>query len=74
MKKHLVALSIALSLALTADAKTFTWASSLDALSMDPYSTNNTFTNQFMSNIYEGWCASTRRCRSSQRWRSHGNR
>ena len=54
MKKQLLAATIALSLALAADAKTFTWASSLDALSMDPYSTNNTFTNQFMSNIYEG--------------------
>ena len=53
MKKQIVAASIALALALTADAKTFTWASSLDALSMDPYSTNNTFTNHFMSNIYE---------------------
>src|SRR5215510_3346149 len=53
MKKHFVAIAIALSLALSVEAKTFTWASSLDALSMDPYSTNNTFTNQFMSNIYE---------------------
>ena len=54
MKKQLIALSVGLSLAFTAHAKTFTWASSLDALSMDPYSTNNTFTNHFMSNIYEG--------------------
>jgi peptide/nickel transport system substrate-binding protein len=55
MRKHLLAAAIAMSLALatTASAKTFTWASSLDALSMDPYSTNNTFTNQFMNNIYE---------------------
>src|SRR4051794_11075110 len=54
MKKHLLAaITLSLALACTADAKTFTWSSSLDALSMDPYSTNNTFTNSFMNNIYE---------------------
>ncbi|HEY3048487.1 MAG TPA: ABC transporter substrate-binding protein, partial [Polaromonas sp.] len=37
----------------TAGAATFTWSSNLDALSMDPHSTNNSFTNAFVSNIYE---------------------
>lgn len=56
MKKSLYAAGLALALALASTsgaAKTFTWASSLDVLSMDPYSTNNTFTNSFMNNIYE---------------------
>ncbi len=56
MKKHMLALSLALSIAFAAsgvEAKTFTWAASADALSMDPYSTNNSFTNSFMNNIYE---------------------
>ena len=56
MKRHLLAAALAVSVALSAalaDAKTFTWTSSLDALSMDPYSTNNSFTNAFMNNIYE---------------------
>jgi peptide/nickel transport system substrate-binding protein len=57
MKKHLLALGIALSLGFGCaglQAKTFTWTASADALSMDPYSTNNSFTNAFMNNIYEG--------------------
>jgi peptide/nickel transport system substrate-binding protein len=33
--------------------QTLTWSASLDALSMDPHSTNNSFTNAFVSNIYE---------------------
>ena len=56
MKKHMLALSLALSIAFATsgvEAKTFTWAASADALSMDPYSTNNSFTNSFMNNIYE---------------------
>jgi peptide/nickel transport system substrate-binding protein len=56
MKKQLLALGLALSMALGttgADAKPFTWTASADALSMDPYSTNNSFTNSFMNNIYE---------------------
>ena len=36
-----------------APAQTLTWSASLDALSMDPHSTNNSFTNGFMGNIYE---------------------
>lgn len=56
MKKQLLALSLALSLGFGSaglQAKTFTWTASGDALSMDPYSTNNSFTNAFMNNIYE---------------------
>jgi peptide/nickel transport system substrate-binding protein len=56
MKKSLIALGMAAALALgTAgiQAKPFTWAASADLLSLDPYSTNNTFTNSFMNNIYE---------------------
>ena len=56
MKKHMLALGLALSIAFGASdvaAKPFTWAASADALSMDPYSTNNSFTNSFMNNIYE---------------------
>ena len=59
MKKHMLALGLALSLAfgtsgLQAQSKTFTWSASADALSMDPYSTNNSFTTAFINNIYEG--------------------
>ncbi|MFM0501738.1 ABC transporter substrate-binding protein [Paraburkholderia caffeinilytica] len=57
MKKRLMALGVALSLSFCSAgllAKTFTWTASADALSMDPYSTNQTFTNAFMNNIYEG--------------------
>ena len=57
MKKQLLALGLALSLtfgANTVHAKTFTWTASADVLSMDPYSTNNSFTNSFMNNFYEG--------------------
>ncbi len=57
MKKQMLAIGLAVSLALGAtsiQAKTFTWTASADALSMDPYSTNNSFTNSFMNNIYEG--------------------
>lgn len=56
MKKQLLALGLAISAAFAsvpAQAATFTWSASADALSMDPYSTNNTFTNSFMNNIYE---------------------
>ena len=57
MKKQLLALGLAFSLtfgANTVHAKTFTWTASADVLSMDPYSTNNSFTNSFMNNFYEG--------------------
>jgi peptide/nickel transport system substrate-binding protein len=57
MKKQLVALGLALAVTLGSaglHAKTFTWTASADVLSMDPYATNNSFTNAFMNNIYEG--------------------
>jgi len=57
MKKHMLAVAMALSMlfgAAAAGAKTFTWTASLDALSVDPYSTNNSFTTAFVNNIYEG--------------------
>ncbi|UUZ70281.1 ABC transporter substrate-binding protein [Polaromonas sp. P2-4] len=57
MKKQLLALGLALSMTLGSsgvEAKTFTWTASLDVMSMDPYSTNNSFTNSFMNNVYEG--------------------
>ena len=57
MKKHLMTLSLAVAMGFSAgglQAKTFTWTASADALSMDPYSTNNSFTTSFMNNIYEG--------------------
>lgn len=57
MKKPLLAISLALSLGFGSaglQAKSFTWTASADALSMDPYSTNNSFTNAFINNIYEG--------------------
>ena len=57
MKKQFVALGLALSMGLGSSAlqaKAFTWTASADALSMDPYSTNNSFTTAFMGNIYEG--------------------
>ena len=55
MKKQLMAFGLALSMTLgsaVAEAKTFTWAASLDVMSMDPYSTNNSFTNSFMTVSY----------------------
>jgi len=33
--------------------QTLTWSASLDALSMDPHATNNSFTNAFVGNVYE---------------------
>ena len=57
MKKHFLVLSLAAAMALgsaAVQAKPFTWTASTDALSMDPYSTNNSFTNSFMNNVYEG--------------------
>jgi len=37
-----------------AAAKSFTWAFSSDILTLDPHASNNTFTNAFANNIYEG--------------------
>jgi peptide/nickel transport system substrate-binding protein len=56
MKGKLVAWGLAAALAsisLAAAAKPFAWTASLDALSMDPHATNNSFTTAFTNNIYE---------------------
>jgi peptide/nickel transport system substrate-binding protein len=48
--------SLAAALSFTAagaSAANLTWSATLDALSMDPHSTNNSFTNAFVGNIYE---------------------
>src|SRR5688572_7220704 len=48
------ALVLALGVATSAvHANTLTWSSTLDALSMDPHATNNSFTNAFVGNVYE---------------------
>ncbi len=52
IRRRLLAVASGLAVSV-AGANTFTWSSSLDALSMDPHSTNNSFTNGFVSNIYE---------------------
>ncbi len=49
----LAALLGGLSLAGPAAAKSFTWAFNADVLTLDPHSSNNTFTNTFMGNVYE---------------------
>jgi len=49
-------------------AKTFTWAFNGDALTVDPHASNNTFTNAFVNNVYEGLVRQTIRSRSSPRW------
>ncbi len=57
LPRALLALAASLSLPMHVAAQTsaqpVTWSATLDALSMDPHSTNNTFTNAFVSNIYE---------------------
>lgn len=40
--------------ALPAQAKDFTWSFNGDVLTLDPHSSNNSFTNAFDNNIYEG--------------------
>jgi peptide/nickel transport system substrate-binding protein len=42
-----------LALAAPAQARNLTWAYNADVLTLDPHSSNNTFTNTFMGNIYE---------------------
>jgi peptide/nickel transport system substrate-binding protein len=37
-----------------AGAKNFTWSFNADILTLDPHSSNNTFTNAFANNLYEG--------------------
>ncbi len=53
---HMRLCALALSASLccaAASASTLTWSASSDALSMDPHATNHSFTNAFISNIYE---------------------
>jgi peptide/nickel transport system substrate-binding protein len=52
LARGLAALALSCGLA-AAQAQTLTWSASLDALSMDPHSTNNSFTNAFVGNVYE---------------------
>lgn len=75
MKKHLLVLGLAAAMAFgsaSAQAKSFTWTASTDALSMDPYSTNNSFTNSFMNNVYEGLVRFNEKWKLSPLWRSPG--
>jgi peptide/nickel transport system substrate-binding protein len=49
--------AVALAAMLAAEpvsARSFTWAFSSDVLTLDPHASNNTFTNAFVNNIYEG--------------------
>src|SRR6218665_1838795 len=39
--------------ALPARAKSLGWTAGMDAVSMDPHSSNSTFTNAFVTNVYE---------------------
>ncbi|HET9977793.1 MAG TPA: ABC transporter substrate-binding protein, partial [Burkholderiaceae bacterium] len=48
-----LALTAAFGALAQAPNQTLTWSASLDALSMDPHSTNNSFTNAFVGNLYE---------------------
>ncbi len=43
----------AIGLSQPAMARNFTWAYNADVLTLDPHSTNHTFTNAFMGNVYE---------------------
>ena len=69
MKKQLMVLAVTLSMSLAtvlAEAKTFTWSASLDVLSMDPYSTNNSFTTSFVTRRFlwkRSNASASRRCR-----------
>jgi peptide/nickel transport system substrate-binding protein len=53
LRRHALAVLAVGITAAAAQANTLTWSSTLDALSMDPHATNNSFTNAFVGNIYE---------------------
>jgi peptide/nickel transport system substrate-binding protein len=53
-KRAAAALCLGVAAFAAAAQQTLTWSASLDALSMDPHATNNSFTNAFVGNIYEG--------------------
>jgi peptide/nickel transport system substrate-binding protein len=48
-----LAAAAALALAPAAQARNLTWAFNADVLTLDPHSSNNTFTNSFLGNVYE---------------------
>ena len=47
------AAAFAIAAAPPALARSLTWSFSADILTLDPHSSNNTFTNAFMDNVYE---------------------
>jgi peptide/nickel transport system substrate-binding protein len=47
------AASLGLAFGQPAEARNFTWAYNADVLTLDPHSSNNTFTNSFLGNVYE---------------------
>ncbi len=54
--RHLVlaaAATLGLALSTPVEARNFTWAFNADVLTLDPHSSNNTFTNSFLGNVYE---------------------
>jgi peptide/nickel transport system substrate-binding protein len=50
----LAAALLASAIAAPVCAKSFTWSFTADILTLDPHSSNNTFTNAFANNLYEG--------------------
>jgi peptide/nickel transport system substrate-binding protein len=54
MRVLAVAACAALLAAAPLQAKNFTWSFNSDVITLDPHSSNNTFTNAFIGNIYEG--------------------
>ncbi len=48
-----VAAMLGLGAAAPAQARSLTWAFNADVLTLDPHSSNNTFTNSFLGNVYE---------------------
>jgi peptide/nickel transport system substrate-binding protein len=53
MHRMLLAAACALLIAPPLAAKPLTWAFNADVLTLDPHSSNNTFTNTFLGNVYE---------------------
>ena len=48
-----VAAALMLAAAPPALARSFAWSFAADILTLDPHSSNNTFTNAFLDNVYE---------------------
>jgi peptide/nickel transport system substrate-binding protein len=53
LRPWLLAAALGLGAAAPAAARNFTWAYNADVLTLDPHSSNNTFTNSFLGNVYE---------------------